>query len=115
MAGETVEVQDDRGNVVVIRKKMGFGVRNRVLSAAAKGMTPGKSPEMDIGAYNTALLLNNIVAWRGPDLDGVPISEAGLDDLDMALGDLVLAKITELNQSAVQTDPKEPTSGGEAP
>lgn len=110
---DRVDVRDDAGNVIWVRRKMGWGIRNRVTSAAASIATSGGEarPDFDIGAYRNALLLVNILAWSGPDLDGKPITQDTIDDLDPVLGEAVYDKIGELNPTQRATQKKDSTNG----
>jgi hypothetical protein len=106
-------IRDEAGNTIWIRRKMGWGVRNRVNSAATQiGGTGGDmSSSVDIGAYRNALLLVNILAWDGPDLGGKPITQESLDDLDPELGERVYDRIGELNPAPKAAQKKESTNG----
>jgi hypothetical protein len=110
---DRVDVRDEAGNVIWIRRKMGWGVRNRVNSAATQiGGTGGDmSSSVDIGAYRNALLLVNILAWDGPDLGGKAITQDALDDLDPDLGERVYDRIGELNPAPKAAQKKENTNG----
>lgn len=104
---DRIAVSDDQGNTIWLRnKRMGFGLRNKVLSAATHMVAGSEDASIDVGAYNNAVLFHNIVAWSGPDLDTTPISMAALDDLDPDLGDAALTKILELNPNR-NADPKD--------
>lgn len=82
---------------------MGWGLRNRVASAVR-----GTNGVPDDFITAAVLLVNNIVAWDGPDFEGKAITIEALDDLDPDLGDAVLKRITEIN--GVVADSKNSTA-----
>ena len=108
----THPVTDDRGNVVHIRAKMNFGQRNRLMSLAAKinmrqGDAGGADASMDIGAYNNALAVENIVSWSGPDFENIPCTPETIGQLDPD-DPLVEKVLSEINaRNLVKKDPKE--------
>lgn len=117
VADNRVPVTDERGNTVYIRAKMDFGTRNKVIGAVARVHPNGEGAEteMDLGAYNTALLTQNILAWEGPDFNGVPCTAANIArlDPDEPLVDQVLAEINTRNTKAAnEPSPKSSTNGG---
>jgi hypothetical protein len=106
---DCVEVSDEAGRRIWLRRKLGFGRRNKTLQTAVELGGDPANVEGTAGAWMTASLYHRIVAWEGPDLDGVPITLAALDDLDPDLGDLAVAKIGEL-QSEGAVDPNSITT-----
>lgn len=92
-----VTIADSRtSNVLVIRPRMGFGVRNRAKSAGMRIVIDDKgkaNPVFDFAMQQTALLFHNLLFWSGPDLDGVPLTIEALDDLDPDLADRALDEI----------------------
>lgn len=64
-------------NVVFIHPKPPYGVRNAILSTAAK-IDPSKlqsNVDIDLGEWNNALLLHMVTGWQGPDFAEFPYSE----------------------------------------
>lgn len=117
---EHIPVSDDKGNTIYIRSKMDYGTANKVNGAALKvkpGMTKQEieNLDIDIGAYQTALLQYNIVRWEGPDFTDPagrvipcnPLKIAEFDP-DQPLLAAVLEKIAERNKKRESPDPKEP-------
>ncbi len=78
---ETVPVADG-DNVIHIKAKMDFGTRQSVLGEAMRFEFEGGARRMDLGAYNKALLVHNIVKWEGPDFKGVPCTPENILALD---------------------------------
>lgn len=71
---ERIPISDDQGNTIYIRSKMDYGTVNKVNGAALR-LTVGQAQreeeiELDVGAYQVALLQYNIIAWSGPDFTG---------------------------------------------
>ena len=118
-------------DVIFIHPKMPVGVRNKVLGEAAKielaraPVSPrGKraaqkradkqdaNVNFDVGAYNIALLTNNILGWQGPSFAGVPCTPANivLLDQDQPLVQRVLQEINDRNTQATPDD-EEPAEG----
>lgn len=115
-----VFLPEDPENIIFIRAKMDVGTRGRVQDAAAKvTVKAGANHDMAVlvGAYNVALLTENIVTWQGPAFEGVPCTPETIATLDPdePLIDRVLSEIGTRN--AKSTDPKVTTpsliDGGE--
>lgn len=75
---EKVPISDGK-NTIYIRAKMSVGVRAKVEDAIA--MADGGTAK-NIGSYILALLENNILAWEGPDFEGVPCTVENIRRLD---------------------------------
>jgi hypothetical protein len=107
---EPVEVTVDGLNKIYIRARMGYGIEQKVIGDATTfKQEAGKAKqtvEVNIGAYNMALLTNNILSWTGPDfmdpqhrlIPCNPENIALLNDED-PLVEKVLAEIAERNRS----------------
>lgn len=103
---EPVAVLDGEGNTVYIRSKMDYGARSRVLSAITK--MHGTDMTADMGAYNLALLKENIVRWEGPAFDGLPFAPDLIEQLDpdTPILDKALAEINKRNTKAATPEKK---------
>lgn len=116
-----VFLPEDPENIIFIRAKMDVGTQGRVNDAAAKMVVKNGSMSTDmnflLGAYNVAVLTENIVAWQGPAFEGVPCTPETIVTLDPTepLIDRVLMEIGVRN--AKRNDPKATTpsliDGGE--
>lgn len=103
-----VSLDSDPENIIYIRPKMNVGVTSKVQSAmvsiSAQASVTGKMPDstslkFDIGAYNLALLIHNIVWWAGPDFNPIPCNAENIERLDPddPLVDKVLQEINHRN------------------
>ncbi len=110
------DVPFEERNTIFIKPKMDFGTLQRVrsaflhVSAGADGKSKG---DMDWGAYNSALLHNNITRWQGPGFQAMPCTPENIDrlDPDLPLLDKVLQEINERNkEKEAATDPNLLTS-----
>lgn len=103
-----VSVTDGR-NTVYIRAKMDMGTRAAVQNEIrASGIKTESELEVHgIGAYRLALLHHNVLAWEGPDFDGVPCNRTNIDRVDPTepLWDLVADEIGQRNEKAESPDP----------
>lgn len=101
------------GNTIYIRNKMDYGTRSRVLNAAAS--LDGDKSKVSIGAYQLALLQENITGWDGPDFAGVPYSREAVEQLDPnePLVEKVLEQINIRNTRAEVVDPKSTINTGD--
>jgi hypothetical protein len=84
---------------------------------AAPGSATAPTPMVGlrIGKYQIALLRHNILQWRGPAFNGVPLTQASIDRLDPSqpLVQRALQEITDRNKVApVSPDPKLATTSG---
>jgi hypothetical protein len=111
-------------DVIFILPKMTFGVRNKVVGDAAKliqktgqsrrerrkGKAKGEKEqvEFNVGAYQTALLVHNVLAWHGPSFTGfacTPENIAALDP-DQPLVKIVVDAISDRNTPAEEDTPE---------
>jgi hypothetical protein len=100
-----VPITVDGVNTIYIRARMGYGIEQKVIGDATTfKQEAGKQKqtvEVNIGAYNMALLTNNILRWEGPEFGGIPCTPeniALLNDED-PLVEKVLGEIAERNRS----------------
>jgi len=126
--------KDEQGRVAIdviyIRPKMDYGTRQRVVGAAAK-LTQSPAPQgnrrqrraqraqkkqeqnvdFDVGAYQIALLVQNVLGWDGPSFAGVACTPANIErlDSDNPLVQMVLKEIAERNNQGDDDD------GGDEP
>lgn len=104
-------------NTIYIKPKMDYGTQQRVVGAGAqfKQQAGGgdTTAAFDLGAYNNALLVENIVGWAGPDLDNLECTPAAIlsIDPDDPLLDAVLKEINDRNVSKAVTSPNLHTNG----
>jgi len=105
-------------NTIYIKPKMDYGTRQRVMGAGThlkQSAVAGGDPEadFDLGAYNVALLTENIVGWAGPQLDTMECTRAAIlsIDPDDPLLDAVLREINDRNVSRAVTSPNSRTNG----
>lgn len=105
----------DTMDVAFIRPQMDFGTNSKVIGAAAKLIqrNAGKSArvlrgkkktnevtqEFNVGAYNIALMENNILSWQGPMFAGVACNPANISALNQKhpLVARVLQEISDRN------------------
>lgn len=104
-------------NVMYIRRKMDFGTRQKVISAAV-AIAGGAGMEIDVGAFQLALAQHNILDWAGPLFEGVACTPKHIARLDPNLPLLVatLNAIGERNpadQILGGGDPKRATPPGD--
>lgn len=105
-------------DVMYIRRKMDFGTRQKVTSAAMRMVGNGKqsSASLDIGAWQLALAQHNILDWAGPSFAGVACTPANIARLDPNQPLLIAAMraIGERNQDGglFLTDPKASAAPG---
>ena len=106
-----VSVPEDPDNIIYIKAKMDYGTKQRVQQAMlqvtlGQASTPSAMP-LDMGAYNIALLVHNIVRWDGPAFAGVSCTPANIErlDSDEPLVEAVLAEINRRNKGRDDSDP----------
>lgn len=112
-------MSDTAPNVVWIRPRMSVGIENKVKGAIAHLDTTGQTVEIDLGANLTELLVQNILAWEGPDFleaDGrkIPVTRANIERLigrDPFI-ERVADEIAKRNKKAASPDPKSPDTNG---
>jgi len=110
-------------NTICIRPKMDLGTKNRAMDAlAAIGRENGETEmAVHLGAYQVALMKENIVSWRGPAFTGVPCNAANIAKLDPdePLVELVLDEIVARNplmkKGEQGAEKKDATNAGEPP
>lgn len=101
-------------DVVFIRPIMDYGTRQRVNGAAAKVSAPGGNRQqrraarargegldmkIDVGAYQIALLTENILAWQGPSFTGVACERKNIERINPSdpLAARVIQEIADRN------------------
>lgn len=108
-------------DTMFIRKKMDYETSQKVVGAATKfkpgdkGKAEEDETQIDIGAWNLALMQFNILAWQGPSFKGVPCNKktiAALDP-DEPLVKMVMECISARNLSEGKADPKSSTDTGD--
>ena len=99
-------------DVIWIRPRMSYGVQQAVMGEGVKLEQGGAVPrgrkaakrevEINLGAWQSALLVHNIVAWQGPSFGVVPVSRDNILALDPRepLVQRVIAEISERNGDA---------------
>lgn len=100
----------DGPNTIWIKRRMDFGTKCRVedmLTRMAISGTGSRTGEIQftLGAQRLALAVHNIVAWEGPEFNGVPCDQDHIEKLDpeYPVFKAALDKITELNQPREDT------------
>ena len=115
-------------NAIVIQPTMDYGTRQRVIGAAtsvkvklsgnrkqrraakARG-EKGDAQEavMDVGVYQIALLVHNVIRWQGPAFDNMPCTPANIERLNPnePLVKRVLEEIGERNATDDEDDSDE--------
>lgn len=115
---DRVPVTLDEKDVVYIRPKMSYGIKQQVISSAVKLVgKPGSDDaqqNIDVGAYQAALLVHNIVGWEGPSFRGVKCTEENILEMnpDDALVEKVLDEIGKRNRKEDESDPNRSTPDG---
>ena len=112
-------------NVIFIRPKMDYGTRNKVVGEAAKLLqgaaaqrrrgrgpkgkrqTDDQKMEFNVGAYQTALLVHNVLGWHGPAFVGVACTAENIATLDPD-EPLVKVVVDEITNRNAPTDDDEP-------
>lgn len=108
-------ISEQPPNVIYIRAKMDTDADARVKNVMVT-MGDDGAVERNVGLYQLALLLVNIVRWEGPDLDGVPCTEANIRKLDPTEPHLalVLEEIARRNKRPDGPSPKSRTASTSA-
>lgn len=98
-------IADVTPRTIWIRAKMNLGVSNTVAGKMAR--LNGKELELTLGERMTALLEENILAWAGGDLEGVPCTKANIRRLDPTdpFIDRVADEISTRNMPKESPDP----------
>ena len=108
-------------NTIYIHPKMDLGTRNRCMDAlTAIGRENGETDmALHIGAYQLALMVENIVSWSGPAFVGIPCTPANIAKLDPdePLVERTLEEIVARNplRKESATEKKDDMSAGEPP
>lgn len=110
-------------NTISIRPKMDLGTKNRCMDAlTAIGRENGETEmAVHLGAYQVALMQENIVAWRGPAFVGMACTPAHIAKLDPdePLVDQVLEEIVARNplmkRGEQAAEKKDATNAGAPP
>jgi hypothetical protein len=118
--GQPVEVTVGE-NTISVRPKMDLGTKNRCMDAlAAIGRENGETEmAVHLGAYQVALMVENIISWRGPAFVGVSCTPANIAKLDPdePLVELVLEEIVARNplqkKGEHDAEKKDTTNAGE--
>jgi hypothetical protein len=122
---DPIPVTVDGQNVITIRPRMGYTLRQQVedqmvairLDLKTAGDAQGT---LHMGAYNVALLKANVTGWSGPDFAGRPYTPDVWDEVDPFDADgapdpliaAVLAEIAARNsRQSGAPDPNAPASG----
>lgn len=86
------------GSTIIIKPRMDVATRDKARSEMRSGLLGDE----------TALLLHNIVAWSGPDFDGIPCDREHILQLDPRDPhiDLVLSELGTRNRRRDSPDPK---------
>lgn len=105
-------------NVVYIYPKMPYGVKNAVMGAAThvdvktprgkRAVPANPSVDFNLGQWNTALLLHNVIGWGGPAFAQFPYSEDARQRLIPIIDDTaplwqrVIAEINNRNTAGME-------------
>jgi hypothetical protein len=81
-------------NVITIRARMSVEVAGRVSSELMQLGADNKL-EAHVGAHVGALLLHNILSWRGPDFDDLPCTPANIRALPSPESDPFISKVAD--------------------
>lgn len=104
VSNEAIPLTLDNENFVWIKPKLNYGQKMRVQNAAVKFTPKAGSEEMDTtvdtAAYQIALLVESIVRWNGPLLDGIPCDVEHISEMDPTddLVDFVVTEISKRNK-----------------
>lgn len=100
-------------NVITIRARMTVEIAGKVSSEMAR-LGADNQTEIQLGAHTTALLVHNILAWRGPDFDDLPCTPANIRALPSANSDPFLEKVVneigERNKKRTSPNAKAPAT-----
>lgn len=81
-------------NVITIRARMDVATAGKVSSELLQLGSDNKI-ESHLGAHIGALLLHNILGWRGPDFDDLPCTPANIRALPSAESDPFIQKVAD--------------------
>lgn len=79
-------------NVITIRARMSVEIAGRVSSELMQ-LGGDNKIEAHLGAHVGALLLHNILGWRGPDFDDLPCTPANIRSLPSPESDPFIEKV----------------------
>jgi hypothetical protein len=85
-------LSDTPPNVITIRARMSVEIAGRVSSELMQ-LGGDNKLEAHLGAHVGALLLHNILAWRGPDFDDLPCTPANIRALPSPESDPFIEKV----------------------
>jgi hypothetical protein len=113
----TEVISDVTPRVITIRAKMNYAQDAAVKGAIVQIGPDGKQVEFNAGNSMLALLVQNIVRWRGGDLEGVPCTREHIEQLDPndPFIDRVANEIGVRNRRREGFDPNGRTTNGAAP
>lgn len=104
-------LSDAAPNVITIRARMTVEIAGRVSSEMMQ-LGADNKPELHVGAHIGALLLHNILSWRGPDFDDLPCTPANIRALPSPESDPFIEKVAnaigERNRKRQSPNPKSP-------
>lgn len=100
-------------NVITIRARMDVATAGKVSSELMKLGVDNK-PELHVGAHAGALLLHNVLRWRGPDFDDLPCTPANIRSLPSPESDPFIEKVVNeigaRNRKRTSPNPKSPAT-----
>jgi len=108
-------ISDTPPNVITIRARMDVATAGKVSSELMKLGVDNK-PELYVGEHVGALLLHNILGWRGPDFDDLPCTPANIRALPSPDSDPFIEKVAneigERNKKRESPNGRSPTASG---
>lgn len=108
-------ISDVSPNVITIRARMDIATAGKVSSELMQ-LGADNKPELFVGAHVGALLLHNILGWRGPDFDDLPCTPANIRALPSPESDPFIEKVAnaigERNRKKASPNAKLPTDSG---
>ena len=81
-------------NIITIRARMDVATAGKVSSELMK-LGSDNAPELHVGDHIGALLIHNILSWRGPDFEGLPCTPANIRMLPSPESDPFIQKVVE--------------------
>lgn len=110
-AREDISEDGATGNVITIRARMNVEISGRVRSEIAKRNAEMKT-DGQTGEAAVALLLHNILAWRGPDFDELPCTPDNIRALPPAELDPFIEKVVNAigERNAKRASPNVPSA-----
>lgn len=101
-------ISDTQPNVITIRARMDVQTAGKVSSELMKLGVDNK-PELYVGEHVGALLLHNILGWRGPDFDDLPCTPANIRSLPSSDSDPFIEKVA--NEIGLRNKKRESPNG----